>query len=186
MGRTLLIIAAVLLGYAVVYLLLKKKIARTLSSAEILREIREEVDRLQVELNQTTNRNITLLEDRIAALGEALGKADRKIALVRRETEKRELAGKLYSELSARRAPTGGPAEAPPPAGPQPAAESPAETPAGALMEAPEEAPEEAPDKRAQALRLAQGGLAPSLIARRLGLTLGEVELILSLAELER
>lgn len=174
MGRALLIIAVVLLGYAVVYLLLKKKIARALSSAEILREIREEVDRLQVELNQTTNRNITLLEDRIAALGEALNKADRKIALVRRETEKRELAGRLYSELSARREPAGGPA-----------AEGAGERPAQGPAEAPEKAAE-APDKRAEALRLAQGGLAPGLIARRLGLTLGEVELILSLAELQR
>jgi len=41
-------------------------------------------------------------------------------------------------------------------------------------------------DRLSEYLRLAQGGLAPGLIARRLGLTLGEVELILSLAELQR
>ena len=65
--------------------------------------MREEVDRLQVELNQTTNRNVTLIEDRLNALSEALGKADKKILLFRREAEKQEMSGKLYTELSARR-----------------------------------------------------------------------------------
>jgi len=35
-------------------------------------------------------------------------------------------------------------------------------------------------------VRLAQAGLSPSLIARRLGITRGELELILSLAERRR
>lgn len=178
MANTLLAIALAVVGYLVVYLVLKKKIARALHLETILREVREEVDRLQVELNQTTNRNVTLIEDRLNALSEALGKADKKILLFRREAEKQELSGKLYTELSARRAfgeaaagaPAGLPAEAPP-------APPPASGPADA---------ESPPDRRAEAVRLARSGLSPALIARRLGLTMGEVELILSLAELER
>ena len=159
MGRTILILAAVAAGYAVVYFLLKKKIARALSSAAVLREVREEVNRILVELNQTTHRNVTLIEDRIAALSELLARADKKIALVRREEEKKELADRLYTELAARRR-EAAPVEAPP--------------------------AQEKPDRMEEAVRLAQAGLSPALISRRLGLTRGEVELILSLAERQR
>jgi len=162
-GRTLLLLAAVAAGYAIVYFILKKRIARTLAAATVLREVREEVNRILVELNQTTHRNVTLLEDRIGALTELLGKADRKIALVRREAEKQDLAGRLYSELAGRQLETAGARQEPV----QPA--PPAAEPAG--------------DRQLEAVRLARAGLSPSLIARRLGLTPGEVELILSLAE---
>jgi hypothetical protein len=172
-GRTLLILAAVAAGYAVVYFMLKKKVARTLSAAAVLREVREEVNRILVELNQTTHRNVTLIEDRIAALSELLARADKKIALVRREEEKKELADKLYSELAARRRPVASALEAAKPG-----------TEAGA--KAGMEAGESKPDKMGEAVRLAQAGLSPALISRRLGLTRGEVELILSLAEHQR
>jgi hypothetical protein len=124
--------------------------------------VREEVNRILVELNQTTHRNVTLLEDRISSLTELLGKADRKIALVRRESEKQDLAGRLYSELAGRQ-----------------------RDPPKARQE-PGEPASPAADRQLEAVRLAQAGLSPSLIARRLGLTPGEVELILSLAEHKR
>jgi hypothetical protein len=163
MARTLLLLAAVAVGYVVVYFVLKKKIARTLAAASVLREVREEVNRILVELNQTTHRNVTLLEDRISSLTELLARTDKKIALARRETEKQELAERVYSELAGRRQ---GPA-----------------TPASAPIEPPAEGQ---PDPRIEAVRLAQAGLSPALIARRLSLPLGEVELILSLAEHKR
>ena len=168
-GRTVLLLAAVAVGYLVIYLLLKKKIARTLSSASVLREVREEVNRILVELNQTTHRNVTLLEDRIAALGEMLGRADKKIALARREAEKQELADRLYSELAGRRP-------------------EPSNLPAGAAAGPSGSTPAQssAEDRQSAAVRLGQAGLSPPLIARRLGLTLGEVELMLSLAEHKR
>ena len=180
MGRTILILAAIAAGYAVVYFLLKKKIARSLSAAAVLREVHEEVNRILVELNQTTHRNVTLIEDRIAALSELLARADKKIALVRREEEKKELADKLYSELAARRR------EAPSPsAGAQEAgAGAPRPAEAGAAPAA--DAAAGRPDRMEEAVRLAQAGLSPALISRRLGLTRGEVELILSLAERQR
>lgn len=168
-GRTLLLLAAVAAGYAIVYFILKKRIARTLAAATVLREVREEVNRILVELNQTTHRNVSLLEDRVASLTELLARADKKIALARREAEKQELAEKLYSELAARRAPSAPPKPGSPPA-------EPAQAPA----------PQSLQEAAADAVRLAQAGLSPALIARRLALSLGEVELILSLAEHKR
>ena len=174
-GRTLLLLAAVAAGYVVVYLLLKKKIARTLASATVLREVREEVNRILVELNQTTHRNVTLLEDRIASLAELLARADKKIALAHREAEKQELAEKLYTELAARRGQK--------PAAPEPGLPEAATAPG---PDEPAQAPQSLQDAAAEAVRLAQAGLSPALIARRLALPLGEVELILSLAEHKR
>jgi hypothetical protein len=167
-ARTLLLLAVVAAGYAVVYLVLRRKIARTLSAATALREVREEVNRILVELNQTTHRNVTLLEDRIASLAEMLARADKKIALARREAEKQELADRLYTELAGRRRQQG------------------EESAAAAPAAEPATAPAAAEDRQAAAVRLARSGLSPSLIARRLGLTLGELELILSLAEHRR
>ncbi len=172
MGRTLLLLAAVAAGYAAVYFVLKRKIARSLAAATVLREVREEVNRILVELNQTTHRNVSLLEDRIAALAELLARADKKIALVRREAEKQELAEKLYSELAGRRL-----AQAEAPAGLRGGRELPQGAPESGLPRA---------EASSEAVRLAQAGLSPSLISRRLGLPLGEVELILSLAEHKR
>jgi uncharacterized protein YoxC len=184
-ARTLLLLAAVAVGYVAVYFILKKKISRTLAAATVLREVREEVNRILVELNQTTHRNVTLLEDRIASLTELLARADKKIALARREAEKQELAEKLYSELAARRGQkqvAASPGQGPPPASP-PAGRRPAEP-------APEPAPDGPPpslqEAAAAAVRLAQAGLSPALIARRLSLSLGEVELILTMAEHRR
>jgi hypothetical protein len=164
MGRTLLLLAAIAAGYVAIYIVLKRKIARTLAATTVLREVREEVNRILVELNQTTHRNVTLLEDRIASLAELLARADKKIALARREAEKQELADRLYTELAGRRA-----------AAAAPDRQEEGNPPSQSLQ-----------DAAAAAVRLAQAGLSPALIARRLALPLGEVELILSLAEHKR
>ncbi len=174
LGQAALIVALFAGGHLTVYLLLKRKLARALSAAAILGEVREEVNRILVELNQTTNRNITLIEDRIRTLNELLGKADKRLALLAREAEKQELAARLYSELSSRRP---APLEEPPAAPAAPAAPDPAAPP-------PEE--REGADRNEEVVRLARSGLSPALIARRLGITLGEVELIISLAQRAR
>jgi DNA-binding NarL/FixJ family response regulator len=172
LGNTLLIASLIVAGYLAVYLILKRRLTRTLNAARLAGEVREEANRILVELNQATNRNVTLIEDRIATLNELLGKADRKIALLEREVEKQELGARLYSELASRR-PL--PAEEPP---------APAQEP-GEPEEAPEPAREGA-DRNEEVVRLARSGLSPALIGRRLGITLGEVELIISLGQRAR
>jgi len=159
----ILTVALIVAGYVVIYFLLKNRVSRVLDPASVLREIRGEVDRIIVELNQTTDRNVSLVEDRIRRISELLEQADKKIGLLRRESEKQEVASRVYSELKGRTLSVPGArgrAREEPPAGGE-----------GGREQA-----------RARAVALHAQGISPSMIARELGLTLGEIELILSLA----
>lgn len=146
MERVILYSAVLIAGFFVVYLILKSKLSKSVDPKAILESIRGEVDRIIVELNSTTDRNISLLEDKVQSLSSLLEKADRKISVLRREIEKHELSGKVYSELAEQR---------------------------GQKME------EE--DLQSQVLRLNRQGISASVIAKRLGITLAEIELIISL-----
>jgi hypothetical protein len=147
MERFILYGVVAIAGYFIVYLILKSKVNKTVDPKAILGSIREEVDRIIVELNSTTDRNITLLEDRVQSLNALLEKADKKISILRREIEKHELSGKVYSELKER------------------------------TVQEPEEQ-----DRHAQVLSLHRQGISASAIAKRVGITLAEIELIITLA----
>ena len=149
MERFLLYGALAIAGYFIVYLILKARLNKSVDPKAILESIREEMDRIIVELNSTTDRNITLLEDRVQSLNALLEQADKRIGILRREIEKHELSVKVYSELagSAR--------------GGQKAEEQ---------------------DRQLQVLNLHRQGISPSAIAKRLGITLAEIDLIITLA----
>jgi hypothetical protein len=149
MERFILYGALAIGGYFSVYLILKAKLNKSVDPKAILESIREEVDRIIVELNSTTDRNITLLEDKVRGLSTLLEQADKKIGILRREIEKHELSGKVYSELARD----------------------------GKRVQEPEEQ-----DPHTQVLSLHRQGISPSAIAKRLGITLAEIELIISLA----
>ena len=102
-------------GLLIVYLVLRDRVRRASSTESRIAEIREEVSRLLVELNQATDRNIALMEDKIAALNEAIATADKKIGLLRRETEKHDVGSQIYSRLAEGRLPraSASPAERP-------------------------------------------------------------------------
>jgi DNA-directed RNA polymerase specialized sigma24 family protein len=108
-------------GLLLVYMLLRDRVRRAASSESRIGEIRDEVSRLLVELNQATDRNIALMEDKISVLNEAISTADKKIGLLRRETEKHDVGSQIYSRLAEgrhRRTATSTPAAAAnPPAG---------------------------------------------------------------------
>ena len=87
-------------GLLLIYVLLRDRVRRAASSDAHIAEIRDEVSRLLVELNRTTDRNIALIEDRIASLNELLSSADKKIGLLRRETEKHDVGTQIYSRLA--------------------------------------------------------------------------------------
>jgi hypothetical protein len=87
-------------GLIIVYLLLRDRVRRTVAAETRIGEIREEVSRLLVELNQVTDRNIALIEDRIGVLNDAISTADKKIGLLRRETEKHDVGSQIYSRLA--------------------------------------------------------------------------------------
>jgi len=213
MWYTILITLVVDLGGLIlVYLLLRDRVRRAASAEARVGEIREEVSRLLVELNQATDRNVALMEDRIAVLNEAISTADKKIGLLRRETEKHDVGSRIYSRLAEGKAPRSfesgergvarpsreGPT--PPPVPPlavelseRPAASGPAEaargprgaTVAGATEDAMANPPgaARAGDVRQRVMMLFRAGFSPSLIASRVGAPVGEVELIISLEQ---
>jgi hypothetical protein len=92
-------------GLLVVYLLLRDRVRRATSVESRMSEIRDEVSRLLVELNQATDRNIAIMEDKITVLNEAISTADKKIGLLRRETEKHDVGSQIYSRLAEGRHP---------------------------------------------------------------------------------
>jgi hypothetical protein len=219
-------------GLLLIYVLLRDRVRRAASSDAQIAEIRDEVSRLLVELNRTTDRNIALIEDRIASLNELLSSADKKIGLLRRETEKHDVGTQIYSRLAEGRSRVAGA----PAAGPQPrqereempqpqprqerdggaggvaegaAARMTPRVAAGVaagsapqlsveLSDGPESRVERGglesrqerdgaagrpPDLQQRVVMLHNAGFAASLIASRVGVPLGEVELIIALQE---
>ncbi len=162
MVATIFVLIAVnILGYFLLFAALTRRIRRDASPET---RIREEVNRLMVELNQTTDRNIALIEDRIASLTELLSKADKKIGLLRRESEKHDMGAKVYGRIREVKAP-------------DQAVESPREP----TVNPP--AFEAETDLRERVIALHRAGITASLIASRVGAPRGEVELILSLED---
>ena len=176
-------------GLLIVYLLLRDRVRRATSSESRIAEIRDEVSRLLVELNQATDRNIALMEDKITVLNEAISTADKKIGLLRRETEKHDVGSQIYSRLAEGRLPR---VSASPPAEAvrieRPVAEAARKAPAApplAVELSVRAEPREAAtgDVRERVMMLSRAGFSPSLIASRVGVPLGEVELIISLEQ---
>jgi hypothetical protein len=215
-------------GLLLIYVLLRDRVRRAASANSHIAEIRDEVSRLLVELNQTTDRNIALMEDKIASLNELLSAADKKLGLIRRETEKHDVGTQVYSRLVEGRS-RGTSAQAqtiakmPQPrqereavaAGMPPAVA--AETPQAPGAQSPlavelSERPEnrtgraastaqprqkregvaagmppsvaaDSADLQQRVMMLHKAGFAASLIAGRVGIPLGEVELIIALEQ---
>jgi hypothetical protein len=184
MWYTILITLVVDLGgLLIVFLVLRDRVRRATSTDSRISEIRDEVSRLLVELNQATDRNIALMEDKISALNEVISTADKKIGLLRRETEKHDVGSQIYTRLA-----EGKPrAAAESPRFPAvPAADAAVPQPVVSLaVELSESggADSRAPDARQRVMMLYRAGFSPSLIASRVGSPLGEVELIIALEQ---
>jgi hypothetical protein len=168
MSTILVLLAVNLIGYLVIYLVLNERIRRAASPASQMQEFREEVNRLVIELNQTTDRNIALIEDRIASLMELLAKTDKKMGLLKRESEKHEVGAKVYSRIREAKAPSG---TGQPSTGPE----------TGSRGRQEPEVPSVQLDLRDRVVALFRAGFTASLIASRVGAPLGEVELIIAL-----
>ncbi len=205
-------------GLLLVYALLRDRVRRATSAAAQIAELRDEVSRLVVELNQTTERNIGLMEDRIGSLNELLAAADRKIGLLHREMEKHDVGAQVYSRLTGGRgsaggaqgsgsaaqgsgtAAQGGQRAQPVPRGVrQPVAgkgtpvpplsvelsdrASPSAAARGSSGDDANagEGPETRADLHQRVVMLSQSGFSAALIAGRVGIPLGEVELIIAL-----
>ena len=104
MWYTILITLVVdIAGLLLIYAVLSDRVRRATNAASQIAALRDEVSRLVVELNQTTERNVALVEDRIASLNELAASADKKISLLQREIEKHDVGARIYSRLAEER-----------------------------------------------------------------------------------
>lgn len=65
------------------------KFKKTFSPNKILENIGKEVDKLLIEIDNITDRDLSLIENRIQTLREVISQADRRISLAKKEDEKR-------------------------------------------------------------------------------------------------
>ncbi|HVO39846.1 MAG TPA: hypothetical protein VMV03_12525 [Spirochaetia bacterium] len=215
MWYTILITLVVdIAGLLLIYAILSDRVRRHTTASSQIAALRDEVSRLVVELNQTTERNVALVEDRLASLNEASAAADKKMGMLRRETEKHDVGAQVYSRLAEKSAAARAAArvsEAAPragEAGPRPAGAAPrapeagppfaegspqTETAPGAadggVSGSPRDTPRTGTDKgetqdaRQRVMMLHRSGFPATLIASRVGMPVGEVELIISLEQ---
>lgn len=99
MNAVLVSVAVNALLIGLLYFLAKKRINRLLGGDEALEEIKDEVNRLIVELNQTADRNIGIIEERITRLKKLVAESDRKITLLGKESEKVRIGAAVYDKL---------------------------------------------------------------------------------------
>ena len=202
------LLAAQVAGLLLLYWLLARRIRRATDVTAHVAALRAEVGGLVAELNGTTDRNVRLLEDRVSSVNEIVENLDRKLRVLRREGAK-AVAPVVVSAL-----PT--PAAAGPLPGTQAVASSlsiPLTTTSTAGSVAPigEHPPAKKNNARAGSdwldgssageegravpggelqvghiARLHRSGLSPANIAHRLGIDVGEVELVIALRARDR
>lgn len=154
MNLSLWIIINILVLFGM-YLYLNSKIDRSLQIHQIVAKARKELESILVELNHATERNVALVEDRILQLKKSLDAVDKRLAVLHREMEKK-FPPTYHSVLQKQEASI-------------------------EQIDSTEEKRKEF--SKTEVLDLYNKGIAPSLIAARLGTTVGEVELIISLQD---
>ena len=181
-------------GLFAIWFIIRSKVARYLELENLLAGVRDEVRALVLELNETADRNVSLVEDRMQALHDLLDDIDRRIGLGKRELEARSLEREVYEKLSKRRPIV-------PEAGRTVASESIREPDAPitlSLGQSPEAQGSErsgpeivvsndlaisSKTRREEALELHRRGISADLIAARLGATVAEIELLVEMEE---
>jgi hypothetical protein len=91
--------ALIALGWLLAYFRLRARLAREIEARDPAAEVREELQSIMVEINRTTEQNVAILEDKIEQLSALMKEADRKIGLLRRETEKNEVSRQVYTRV---------------------------------------------------------------------------------------
>lgn len=177
---TLIAILLNILVAAILYIVLNKKIDRQLNPKEMLDRIGAEVEDIIKELNHTTERNIGLIEDRVESLKSLLESTDRRLAVLRREAEKHEMSNAVYTSIVQKNRKHRTDQQVPATAEANPTSETRDSVPGSAAARS-NDIPPKRSDVRDQVLELHRKGISPSVIAGRVGSTIGEVELIISL-----
>lgn len=185
-----ILLAVNLAGLALIFLYVRWRVRKALEVDGLQERLREELGQLVRDLNQTTDRNITLLEDAVRSLKEAVGEADRRAAVLRREAERRVQEGAVYDRLGRMRqtsAAVGEPdrtAETPVLRGRAAAGTVPGPIQPSIPFVSFSSTPlRSAPPLKEEVLSLNRRGISSDLIAAKLGITVAEVDLIVSLEE---
>jgi len=165
----------IILGIAILvlsggFLYLKIRIDKAVSGDQWLGRIQDEIDQLVLEMNQTAERNVALLEDRIKALQNLLEEADRKLMLLQKESEKTDLSRQVYSHLKQK-------AVIPP----EPGDEAISVAHAPAAVSADSSKPARPASLRDQVMELYSQGFSAEIISQKLKSSIAEVDLIISL-----
>jgi ATP/maltotriose-dependent transcriptional regulator MalT len=168
---------------------------------ELLAEYRTEVYRLNADINSTTDRNLQLIEDKIAKLKLILEDTEKRITDYKREMEKNRTGEALYTSLgrgirAALKTPVEPPSVIQPPVQKPPPALS-ADKPKLSIVRQEEvpaqvQAAPEPPGKnqskrhiRAQIETLVNQGVSPGEIASRLDISLAEIDLVMNLRRIK-
>lgn len=195
-------------GLFLIFLFVRAGIRRALDAEGLKDKLREEIGQLVRDLNQTTDRNISLIEDAVRALKEAVAEADRRVEVLRRESERRAQEQAVYDRLGRLRASASAEAERSVTRQDPGAAEAAFSGRTSPLPAAPVRAeapvPKDGPEPRTpsipfvtfsstplrskpplkeEVLSLNRRGISADFIAAKLGITVAEVELIISLEE---
>lgn len=208
MSIAVLLVSLDLLGLVAIWLFVRARLNRALELENMVAEVRKEVRALNIELNETADRNISLVEDRMQALHGLLDEADRRMGIMRREIDNRASEREVYSKLGRRRpyqaeeakeapprteaaASTVGSRFEAPPAGFDEVRGA-AGTEAPIRLELPRKSAEILPAResvippktlREEAIELYRKGFSADIIAARLGATVAEIDLLVSLEE---
>lgn len=201
-----------LAGLFAIWLVLKAKVRRYLELDNLLAGVRDEARALVLELNETADRNVSLVEDRMIALRELLAEVDRRIGVEKRELVTRDAEREVYAKLSRRRPIVPEAArpivsevarsivpEATRPiiqgVSPPEEESAPITLSLGSEAQAPQRSLPEvrvtgeinpARSRREEALDLYRRGISADLIAARLGATVAEIELLIEIEERRR
>ncbi len=157
MNDLFILIILQIFGFALIFIILIRKINKSQNYNAIIDKVKLELSSIMVEINHTTEQNIRLIEDKINSLSNLLSNADKKINILKRETAKHEVSNKVYDKILL----------------------SKKETSNGNELK---------PDNTAnevniqdKAFKLFNEGFSKEIIAGKLGVTIGEIELIISL-----
>ncbi|GHT92571.1 hypothetical protein FACS1894140_4800 [Spirochaetia bacterium] len=164
----------VLCGFFFIYFSLYIK--RRTERANILEDYQDEVHKLIADIDSATDRDVTLVEDRITTLKQLLEDVDKRIAVLSREQDRRRSVDTIYSSLGRQMKVT-----VQEPAAPVVLPEPVPERPAPAAVPAVDAGGSKASFAERVA-ELSRAGFAPDLIAARLGVSLSEVELAIAVS----
>jgi hypothetical protein len=88
---SVVIVSAVCLINLFLWFIFFHKFTKIFSTNDIIENTRSELNKMILDINRNTERDITLIEDRIKTLKDIIAEADKRIALAKSEAEKKNI-----------------------------------------------------------------------------------------------